>query len=181
MASDNEWVSTSADYITPRPVGAVDAWTEEAASQATQGRQKLAYAGEAAPPSAIAGAFGLTEGEYVIARRRIIYADDDAVELANTYYPPHIARGTPLADPRKIKGGAVTYLAQLGHTPARVIEDVTARPATEIERIQLSLSERDPVVVIERLTLDSSNRPIQADVMVAPAKLRRLRYEMKVS
>lgn len=181
MASDNEWVSTSADYITPRPAGAADAWTDEAASQATQGHQKLTYAGEAVPPSAVTDAFGLTEGEYAIARRRIIYADETAVELADTYYPPHIAMGTALADPRKIKGGAVTYLAQLGHAPARVIEDVTARPATETERMQLRLSEQEPVVVIERLTLNSSNRPIQADVMVAPAKLRRLRYEMKVS
>jgi DNA-binding GntR family transcriptional regulator len=47
--------------------------------------------------------------------------------------------------------------------------------------MQLNLSAQEPVVVIERLTLDSSDRPIQADVMVAPAKLRRLRYEMKVS
>lgn len=181
MTSDNEWVSTSADYVTPQPPGTADAWTEEAASQATQGRQKLRHAGEVVPPISIAQAFNLAAGEAAIARRRIIYADETAIELADTYYPPHIAMGTALADPRKIKGGAVTYLAQLGHAPARVIEDVTARTATDAERMQLSLSEHEPVVIIERLTLDSSERPIQADVMVAPAKLRRLRYEMKVS
>lgn len=181
MTSDNEWVSTSANYVSPRPPGASDAWTEEASSQATKGRQELTHTGDAVPPASIAAALGLAEGQTAIARGRVIYADETAVELADTYYPPSIATGTALSLPRKIKGGAVTYLAQLGHIPARVIEDVTARAATADEQEQLAMAAGEPVVVIERLTLDSSGRPIQADVMIAPARLRRLRYEMKVS
>ncbi|WP_329390161.1 GntR family transcriptional regulator [Streptomyces sp. NBC_01716] len=180
MASDNEWISTSADYIKPRSPEAGDAWAEEAASKAAVGRQSLTGAGEVHPPASVAESLGLAVDETVIARQRIMYADDAPVEIANTYYPAAIAKGTPLAAPRKIKGGAVACLANLGYTAARVIEDITARPALEAERDQLNLGEHEPVVVIERLTLDSSDRPIQADVMVAPAALRRLRYELKV-
>ncbi|MCX5138338.1 UTRA domain-containing protein, partial [Streptomyces sp. NBC_00338] len=128
-----------------------------------------------------AHAFGLKTGETAVVRGRVIYADETPVELADTYYPREIAEGTPLAEPRKIKGGAVTLLAELGHITDRIIEDVTARPASESEQQQLQLAAHEPVVVIERLSLDESGRPVQADVMVAPARLRRLRYEMKVS
>ncbi|MGQ4353200.1 UTRA domain-containing protein [Streptomyces drozdowiczii] len=181
MASENEWVSTSAEYTKPRAAGAVDAWTEEANRQSARGSQALTRTGEAVPPSAVAGAFGLKANETAIVRGRLIYADEVPVEVADTYYPREIADGTPLAGPGKIKGGAVTLLAELGHVANRVIEDVTARPASEAERQQLQLDEHEPVVVLERLALDASGRPIQADVMVAPARLRRLRYEMKVS
>jgi DNA-binding GntR family transcriptional regulator len=181
VTSDNEWVSTSVNYAKPQPAGAADAWTEEANSQSAKGSQSLTRTGEAAPPPAVADAFRLKAGETAIVRGRIIYADEEPVELADTYYPRDIAEGTPLAEPRKIKGGAVTLLTEMGHTPTRIIEDVTARPPSESERQQLRIAEHEPVVVIERLSLDGSGRPVQADVMVAPAKLRRLRYEMKVS
>lgn len=180
VASDDEWISTSADYLKPRSPGAGDAWAEEAASRASAGRQVLIHAGPALPPAAVAEAFDLAPGEMVIERKRVMYADDAPVELTDTYYPTAIAAGTPLAEPRKIRGGAVTCLAELGHTAGRVIEDITARTASVRERIDLDLGEHAPVLVIERLTLDGEGRPIQADVMVAPAALRRLRYEMKV-
>ncbi|MFE3678761.1 UTRA domain-containing protein [Streptomyces griseus] len=180
MASENEWVSTSADYTKPRPPGAADAWTEEAGRQSTKGSQELTRTGETVPPTAVANAFGLADGETAVVRGRTIYSDDAPVELADTYYPRGIAEGTALAEPRKIKGGAVTLLAELGHIADRVIEDVTARPASRVEQQQLRLADHEPVVVIERLSLDEAGRPVQADVMVAPAKLRRLRYEMKV-
>lgn len=181
MASENEWVSTSADYTKPRPPGAADAWSEEANRQSAKGSQALARTGKAVPPSPVAHAFGLKKDETAVVRGRIIYADESPVELADTYYPCEIAEGTALTEPQKIKGGAVTLLAELGHVADRIIEDVTARPASESEQQQLQLDDHEPVVVIERLSLDASGHPIQADVMVAPAKLRRLRYEMKVS
>lgn len=180
MASKDEWISTSADYLKPRPHATGDAWAEEAATQATAGRQSLTHAGPTVPPAAVAEAFDLAPGETAIARKRIMYADGTPVELTDTYYPAAIAAGTALAGPRKIKGGAVTLLAQLGHTASRVIEEVTARAATADERSSLNLDDRSPVLVIERLTLDTEGHTIQADVMVAPAALRRLRYEVKV-
>lgn len=180
MASKNEWVASSAEYLKPRTDGG-NAWSEEAARQGGQGHQELRFAGETPAPSPVASAFALEADGAVIARRRLITLDGHPVELADTYYPLEIARGTPLAEPRKIKGGAVRRLVELGHHAARVIERVAARPAGEHERDQLRLGEHDPVVVIERLTLNATGAPIQFDVMVAPAALRRLQYEMKVS
>lgn len=180
MTSDNEWISSSTSYLKPRRPGTGDAWAEETASHAVKGRQELTRAGAVVPPADTAAGLGLQAGESAITRQRVMYVDDTPVELTDTYYPAHIAAGTPLAEARKIKGGAVTLLAEMGHTAARVVEDISARMASDSERAQLKLNGPEAVIVINRLTLDSAGRPIQADVMVAPAALRRLRYEVKV-
>lgn len=180
MASD-EWVSASAPYVAPRHTGASDAWTEESSKHGHKGGQKLTFAGEIPAPLAVAEVFGLTEGAVAVARRRVIMLDDEPIELADTYYPIAIAAGTALAEPRKIKGGAVTLLAQLGHVPDRVHEDVTARMPSQTERGALHLGDRDPVLILRRVTTDTEGAPIQVDLMTMPARGRHLNYEMQVN
>ncbi|MEV4316773.1 hypothetical protein [Actinocrispum sp. NPDC049592] len=60
--------------------------------------------------------------------------NEQPVELTDSYYPVAIARGTWLAESRKIPGGAVAYLTDLGHPARRVREDISARLATPQER-----------------------------------------------
>jgi DNA-binding GntR family transcriptional regulator len=179
MASD-EWVSASAPYVAPRHTGASDAWTDEAAKRGQKGGQKLTFAGQIPAPAIVAEALGLNEGEAAVARRRIITLDGEPIELTDTYYPAAIAAGTPLAEPGKIKGGAITLLAQLGHTPGRIHEDVTARMPSEDERDALHLGSQDPVLILRRVTTDPEGAPIQVDLMTMPARGRHLNYEMQV-
>ncbi|PWK66075.1 UTRA domain-containing protein [Streptomyces sp. CG 926] len=122
-----EWTSKSLPYLTARPPGAADAWTEEAAANGRRGGQRIAHAGEVAAPAEVAAMLGLPVGSTVVMRRRIIELDGEPTELTNTYYPLEIAGGTALAGTAKIRGGAVTLLAALGHVGVRVVEDVTAR------------------------------------------------------
>ena len=180
MASD-EWVSASAPYVAPRHTGSSDAWTEESAKHGQQGGQKLTFAGQIPAPPEVAEALGVTEGSVIVARKRVITLDDEPIELTDTYYPATIAAGTALAEPRKIKGGAVTLLAQLGHDPDRVHEDVTARMPNEAEREALRLGDRDPVLILRRTTTDKEGEPIQVDLMTMPARGRHLNYEMQVN
>jgi hypothetical protein len=88
-------------------------------------------------------------------RRRIIELDGEPVELTDTYYPVEIARGTPLEGTARIRGGAVTLLAQLGHTGARVVETVTARLPTDEQRDLLQIDATQPVLRLARQTLDA--------------------------
>ncbi|GLP64278.1 hypothetical protein TUSST3_08980 [Streptomyces sp. TUS-ST3] len=180
MASD-EWVSASAPYVAPRHNGASDAWTEESAKHGQQGGQKLTFAGEISAPAEVTESLGVPEGTVVVVRKRVITLDDEPIELTDTYYPAAIAAGTALAEPRKIKGGAVTLLTQLGHNPDRVHEDITARMPSEAERAALRLSDRDPVLILRRTTTDKEGDPIQVDLMTMPARGRRLNYEMQVN
>lgn len=180
MASD-DWVSASAPYVAPRHAGASDAWTEESAARGRKGGQKLTFAGEIPAPAEVAEAFGISEGDAAVARKRVITLDDEPVELTDTYYPAAIAAGTPLANPQKIKGGAITLLSQLGHTSERVHEAVTARMPTESEREALRLGDRDPVLLVSRIAVDSEGEAIQIDLITMPARGRHLHYELKVN
>jgi DNA-binding GntR family transcriptional regulator len=172
----SEWISVSTPYLTPRSEGTPDPWIAETAAHGQTGSQRLLSAGEALPPAAVAEALGVPGGEPVVLRRRLMLLDEQPVEITNSYYPRWLAAETALAEPRKIRGGAVTLLAELGHTPQRVREDVEARTATPEERELLSLGSDAPVLVLYRLVL--SDRPVEFSVMTMVAANRRLRYEL---
>ncbi|MCX5148274.1 MULTISPECIES: GntR family transcriptional regulator [unclassified Streptomyces] len=178
--SGSEWTSRSMPYLTARPAGATDAWTDEVSGAGRRGGQRVVHAGEVAAPATVALMLGLTAGSTVVTRRRIIELDGDATELTDTYYPPDIAAGTALAGTAKIRGGAVTLLAALGHVGVRVVENVTARMPDDQERAQLRLAPAEPVLQLARTTYDSADRAIQADIMVMPAGRHQLRYELRI-
>ncbi|MEV7560977.1 UTRA domain-containing protein [Streptomyces sp. NPDC089795] len=179
MSSD-EWTSRSMPYLTARPPGAADAWTEEAAATGRRGGQRILHAGEVVAPTGVALMLGLTAGSTVVTRRRIIELDDEPTELTDTYYPRDIAVGTALAGAAKIRGGAVSLLAALGHVGVRVVEDVTAQIPREEERERLRLGAGEPALRLTRTTYDATDRPIQADVMLMPAGRQQLRYEIRL-
>ncbi|MFF8913817.1 GntR family transcriptional regulator [Streptomyces sp. NPDC015032] len=176
----SDWVSTSVPYLAAPSGARGDAWAAEAAAEGRRGTQRIVRAGEVAAPEAVAELLGAPVGQHVVARRRIMYLDGEPCELTDTYYPVDIAGGTALAGTAKIRGGAIRLLADLGHVGVRVREDVTARPATDHEREQLRLTAGEPVLQLIRLTLDSSDRPIQVDIMAMPPRRQKLRYEIRI-
>ncbi|MFG2620174.1 GntR family transcriptional regulator [Streptomyces sp. NPDC048507] len=178
--SGSEWTSVSVPYLTPRAPGTPDAWTEEARAAGARGTQRVVHAGEVPAPAAVAALLGLGDGDTVVVRRRIIELDGHPTELTDTYYPAAIASGTPLAATGKIRGGAVTLLAALGHTGVRVVETVTAKIPAEEERAHLCLEPGEPVLQLARTTYDAHDRPVQADLMVMPADRHQLRYEIRI-
>ncbi|WP_308312596.1 UTRA domain-containing protein [Streptomyces sp. ISL-11] len=175
------WDSDSTRYLTPRTPGQSDAWAEEAAQDKRRGGQRLLGAGGVVPPDGIARALGLADGEEVIVRRRLILLDGSPVELADSYYPARVAAGTALAEPRKVPGGAVTLLADLGYTATRVEEAVTARMPTESEREALELGDNEPVLVLSRIVFAGDGLPMEACEMTMTAKERTLRYRMRLA
>ncbi|HET9383017.1 MAG TPA: UTRA domain-containing protein [Streptomyces sp.] len=177
---DDAWVSSSLPYVTPPGEGQPDAWRAEAAGRGGTGTQRIVYAGEVPAPDEVAVLLGLEAGVTVVVRRRVIELDGEPCELTDTYYPAEIARGTRLAETGKIRGGAVSLLAGLGHVGARVREDVSARMPEGEERDVLRLGPGEPVLRLSRVTLDSGDRPFQVDLMVLPARRERLRYEMRI-
>ncbi|GAA2629841.1 UTRA domain-containing protein [Streptomyces axinellae] len=179
MSSGN-WVSVSALYVTPTDRNSPDAWTAEAATRGRRGTNRIIHAGTVAAPQFVARSFGLPDDAEVIARRRLVLLDDEPIEVATSYYPIEIAADTALADLGKIRGGAIRLLADLGHTAHRVVEEVTSRTPSPVEGDALLLASDEPVLVIERVSFNADGAPFQAEVMAAPAKIRRLRYEMDV-
>ncbi|MFJ1596820.1 GntR family transcriptional regulator [Streptomyces sp. NPDC088261] len=178
--SVSEWVSSSLPYLTPRPDGQQDAWGAELTARGRRGSQRVVHAGEVPAAPDVAGLLGLGGDETVIVRRRVMYLEDRPCELTDTYYPTAIARGTRLAGTARIPGGAVTLLAELGYVGVRVREDVTARMPDDEELAALDIPPGEPVLHLTRVTFDGDDRPVQLDLITMPARLQRLRYEIRI-
>ncbi|MFI8371725.1 GntR family transcriptional regulator [Streptomyces sp. NPDC085466] len=175
--SGDAWISETAPYLAPRAPGQGDAWSDEAARRGRTGGQRLLQAGEVEAPEVVRAALGLPAGERVIVRRRLILLDGLPVELADSYYPLSVAAGTALAEPRKVPGGAVTLLKELGYVGAEVVEDVTAGLATPAECGHLGLAEGSAVLRLLRLARTAGGVPMEASLMTMPAG-RHLTYRL---
>lgn len=174
---EKNWSSTSLPYVLPNADGQSDAWTQETADE--HATQELREVVEVVPPPEVSAALELPNGQPAIVRRRIMRRAGRPVELTDSYYPLSIASGTGLAEHRKIKGGAPTLLASLGHRPGRVVEDVEARTTTPAERTALELDQDEPVLILLRATRSQTGAPIEASLMTM-RRGARLHYEIEV-
>ena len=179
MHAPDAWISVSTPYVKPRDAGAPDAWAQEAADHGHVGTQQLLHVGEVAPPPRVAAAFSCAPTDPVVVRRRLVLLDDQPVELVDSYYPADLARGTRLAEARKIRGGAPTLLAELGHELHHVDEDVSVRLANAEESGLLALQGPSPVLVLQRTSSSRDGRPVEVSVMtMLPG--RHLRYQLTI-
>lgn len=172
------WIVSSLPYLSPRQEGEVDAWTEEAASAGRVGTQRLRGVSLEVPPSDVCSALGLAPEEVAVNRRRTMLLDGQPVELTDSWYPTGIAGGTALATPGKIKGGAVTLLAEMGYAVHEAREDIVFRGATGDEAAELDLPPGTPVIVLSRTCLNAEGVAFEASVMVMIAEGRHLRYRL---
>jgi DNA-binding GntR family transcriptional regulator len=175
MTDASPWTSVSMPYVS-RQHG--DAWGAEAAEHGGTGTQKLLDVDEVTASALVADMLGVLPGEPVVVRRRLMLFDDHPVELVDSYYPAAVARGTRLAESRKIPGGAVAFLTDLGYRARRVREDVSARLATPDERSALQLKAPSCVLLLTRTLITENDLPVEASVMTMVADGRRLRYEL---
>jgi GntR family transcriptional regulator len=141
--------------------GGGDAWATEAAAAGRRGTQRLlgVRVTEAAEP--VRSALELTLGELVVCRSRLMLLDDLPTEIADSFYPGSFAIGSPLASPAKIRGGAVSTLAELGRQAVEVTEMITARLPDKYEMDILAVSRDEPVLVLTRVSLDKDRQPVE--------------------
>lgn len=132
---------------------------------------------EATPPADVAAALRLPADGTALLRQQVLTLDGDPVELVHAYYPPDIARGTQLAEHRRIKGGTPTLLTALGHPPRLSVDHVSARIPTQEQYEALHLPGDLPVLRTLRVVYGVDERPIEVTVMAKAGHLYELRYE----
>ncbi|MFI0453405.1 GntR family transcriptional regulator [Actinomadura sp. 6N118] len=169
---------SSLPYLSPRSEGQVDPWSQEAAQQGRTGTQQIREVVTETPPSEVASALELSEGAPAVVRRRAMLLDGQPVELTDSWYPADIATGTALAESGKIKGGAVTLLANLGYAVHEAREEIEVRGAMPHEAAELMMPTDAPVIVLRRTCLTTAGKPFEASVMVMVPEGRRLRYRL---
>jgi GntR family transcriptional regulator len=112
-----------------------------------------------------------------IMRRQVMYLDDEPCELVEVYFPLELASGTPIAEKRRVKGGAGRVLLEAGLPPLRCVDKVAARWPTPQQQEVLRMPTKLPVLRQFRVTYSVSDQPIQAEFMIKAGHLYELEYE----
>lgn len=155
-------------------------WGEGRAIQdaETDGRQRAVSVevGETVPPTWVAEALGLAEGESAFFRSRRYEIDGRPVQLATSWLPSSVARGTAIARSDTGPGGIYARLADTGHGPVRFTEDVRARAPLPDETERLELPAGAMVFEVIRHAFEESGRCVEVNRIVLDASAYVLHY-----
>jgi GntR family transcriptional regulator len=138
----------------------------------------LIQVSESQPSAEVADRLGIADDDSVVVRSRRYLLDGKPVEMAVSYIPADLARGTPICDPNPGPGGIYARLEEQGHLLGRFTEDVTARMPTPQEARLLNLSPGVPVFRLVRTAYDMDNRAVEVCDTVMAADAYQLSYEL---
>lgn len=108
---------------------------------------------------------GLNAGAEVLIRDRVMGDPDTGVvrQLATSYLPAGLARGTVLAERDTGPGGIYDRLEEMGYGPLQWSEAITARMPTPAEAELLDLPPGVPVLRIVRQTVSAKGEPLEVN------------------
>jgi len=134
--------------------------------------------GRVSSPERVASILHLRKGEDVLVRRRVLYANGEPTQIADSFYPWSIAkRSAALMREDAGKGGSYSRLADLGYAPVRFIEDINVRIPDDAEQRTLELEPTQPVFEIWHVAYATAERPVEVCIHVMPGHLWTLRYD----
>jgi GntR family transcriptional regulator len=146
--------------------------------------QRLLDVGQVAAPREVALRLDVDEAARVVVRRRLFVVNGEPVALCDSYYPPDMADGTPLAEPERIAGGAYGLIEDpegpIGRRLKRSVDDLVCRMPTPDEVEELKLGPGVPVVRTLRTVYDAEDRAIEVQDTVAAADKHQFRYEVRM-
>jgi GntR family transcriptional regulator len=122
--------------------------------------------GEVPAPDWVAEALGVDLDEPVIYRSRRFLVEDRPVQLAISYLPLELVRGTSISYTDVGPGGTYARLAELGHEPVHFTEELRARMPVPDEAARLALLEGTPVIEIKRCAFTAKGRCVEVNRMV---------------
>jgi len=157
-----------------------DAWSTEVRRQGRKPSESIEISIEIATER-IAEKLQLAAGQdLTVVRKRIRYVDNAPYQLADSYFPEEIAKGTSLMEPRSVSvAGGV--LASIGRPQVRIVDEITIRMPTKSESVKLELSAGTPVAEVLRTGYDAEGKGLRAMVTVVPGDRHTLKYEMDAS
>jgi GntR family transcriptional regulator len=99
-------------------------------------------------------------GDEVIARRRLVLADDVPVRLVTSYFRADLFAGTRVCEPELATPSLAECLGELGHTFGHAEETLVARPPTRAEASGLDLDQGEWVVQVLRAAYSDDDTPV---------------------
>jgi GntR family transcriptional regulator len=138
---------------------------------------RLAYE---APPRDLAALLGVPVGEKQLIRDRVIGDPDtqEAKQLAASWLPAELTRGTVLEQADTGPGGIYDRLEEMGHGPLEWQEIVTCRMPSEAERELLAAPPGVPLMRVLRLTTSPAGRVLEINDTVWRADQFAIGYQL---
>lgn len=126
----------------------------------------------------VAAALDLQPGTDVLIRDRVMFADEEPVQLATSYFPRALTRDTAIEHENTGPGGVYARLEDAGHHLTHFEECVRIGKASDLEATQLQVPAGTPVYRIAR-TAYSDERPVEINYITAIGERYELYYQLK--
>lgn len=168
-----------ASYFAAAEPGQPYRWIADARRRGMTAEIELLEVSEVVPPASIARALGIEADDVAVLRYQLLKLNGEPAELVENYYPVEIARGTAIAQPRKIRGGVPTLLAEMGYPFRRAVDAVSARTPTVEQGVRLKMPAGElPVLRTFRTVFTDNDRVTEVTVMAKAGHLYELSYEI---
>lgn len=127
--------------------------------QGVRPETRIVFVGTEPSSEHVATCLRVQAGDDVIARRRLILADDVPVRLATSYFRADLFSRTCVAEP-ELMPSLRECLDSLGHTFGHAEETLVARPATRSEVETLAIDQSEWVVQVLRASYSYDDTPV---------------------
>ena len=144
----------------PAVRGSASLFLTEAERQGIRAGRRMLYVGPEPAPAQVAVALRIDPGTEVIARRKLLLADDVPVRVATSYFRRDLFGGTALERPGFVRPSLQAGIEALGHRFGHAVEELVARPPTETEAQVLELDPGEWVVQVLRASYSTDDTPI---------------------
>jgi GntR family transcriptional regulator len=128
--------------------------------------------------SEIASRLSINPETDVAVRRRIMYANDEPLQLGDSYYPLEMVRDSKIMNSADVIEGTDQVLEDLGYVPNRYEDEIAFRMPTSEEATQLYLNPSTPVARLVRISFDQHDKPIEVYIVILPGDKHILLYDV---
>lgn len=154
----------------------VDQWSTCITEQGRRAEQEIEVA-LVLPPVDVARNLDVPPDRSVVVRRRLRLVDDVPYQIADSYFPEELVRGTPLMEPRDVAapGGVLAYI---GHPQVRYRDEIRVRMPAKAEAERLELLAGTPVAEHTRIGYAADGRALRVMITIAPGDRNVVVYEV---
>ncbi|MBC6457744.1 GntR family transcriptional regulator [Actinomadura sp. HBU206391] len=144
----------------PATRASVSLFLVEAERQGVSPGRKMLYVGPEPASEHVAACLRVQPGDEIIARRKMMTANDVPVRIATSYFRADLFSGTRIAEPEFVKPSLQAAIVALGYAFGHAEETLTSRPATRFEAETLELEPGEWVVQVLRASYSTEGTPI---------------------
>jgi len=152
----------------------------ETARQGLTARQEIRELAEVPAPEPVAERLDVPVGTVVWVRRRTTFVGERPHQLADSYYPLDLVKGTRIRKENTGPGGGFARLEETGLRLGEIEEEISARMPTSREATALTLPAGTPVVDLVRTTYDTTGRPVEVMLAVLAADMSTFAYRFPI-